>query len=120
MEKKIIETKQELHWHFIYHYLIFLESFVVSHTDEGFKKLLNDLRQYVIDKIDVDGEVIKDIREIAKKLGLNEDGLELYGKYKAKINLTEVKPKSKLILVTAIPKQRKGLQAYPAPAFYPL
>ncbi len=58
MEKKIIETKQELHWHFIYHYLIFLESFVVSHTDEGFKKLLNDLRQYVIDKIDVDGEVI--------------------------------------------------------------
>ncbi len=51
---------------------------------------------------------LKDIREIAKKLGLNEDGLELYGKYKAKINLTEVKPKSKLILVTAINPTASG------------
>ncbi|MDE7329844.1 MAG: formate--tetrahydrofolate ligase [Clostridia bacterium] len=45
---------------------------------------------------------MKDIREIAAKLGLTEDNLELYGKYKAKINVEKVKPKSKLILVTAI------------------
>ncbi|MDE6356398.1 MAG: formate--tetrahydrofolate ligase [Clostridia bacterium] len=51
---------------------------------------------------------LKDIREIAKKLGLNEDALELYGKYKAKINLTQVKPKSKLILVTAINPTASG------------
>ena len=51
---------------------------------------------------------LKDIREIAKKLGLDEDALELYGKYKAKINLTEVKPKAKLILVTAINPTASG------------
>ncbi len=45
---------------------------------------------------------LRDIREIAAKLGLEEDDLELYGKYKAKINLKELKPKSKLVLVTAI------------------
>lgn len=44
----------------------------------------------------------QDIREIAKKLNLSEDELELYGKYKAKINLQKVNPRSKLILVTAI------------------
>lgn len=44
----------------------------------------------------------KDIREIAKKLNLAEDDLELYGKYKAKINLKKVNPRSKLVLVTAI------------------
>ena len=51
---------------------------------------------------------MKDIREIAAKLGLNEDGLELYGKYKAKINLSKVNPKSKLILVTAINPTASG------------
>ena len=49
----------------------------------------------------------QDIREIAKKLGLTEDDLELYGKYKAKISLetikkVENKKDGKLILVTAI------------------
>ena len=35
-----------------------------------------------------------DIREVAKKLNLTENELELYGKYKAKISL----PKDKLCL----------------------
>lgn len=49
-----------------------------------------------------------DIREIAKKLNLTEDDLELYGKYKAKVdyNLLKTTPgsgnKAKLILTTAI------------------
>jgi formate--tetrahydrofolate ligase len=51
---------------------------------------------------------LKDIREIAKKLNLCEDDLELYGKYKAKINLKETNPKSKLILVTAINPTASG------------
>ena len=47
------------------------------------------------------------IREIGKKLGLEEDDLELYGKYKAKIDYNLLKTykkntKSKLILTTAI------------------
>ena len=52
--------------------------------------------------------VPQDIREISKKIGLTEDDLELYGKYKAKIdyNLMKTKPgsdkKAKLILTTAI------------------
>lgn len=51
---------------------------------------------------------MKDIREIAKKLGLKEDDLELYGKYKAKINLKKVNHKSKLVLVTAINPTASG------------
>ncbi len=46
---------------------------------------------------------MKNIKEIASKLGLDEDDLELYGKYKAKIDLKYSKnPNGKLILVTAI------------------
>ncbi len=51
---------------------------------------------------------LKDIRIIAEKLGLKEDDLELYGKYKAKINLQSYSPKSKLILVTAINPTASG------------
>jgi formate--tetrahydrofolate ligase len=51
---------------------------------------------------------LKDIREIAAKLGLSEDELELYGKYKAKINLQKVSPKAKLVLVTAINPTASG------------
>ena len=49
-------------------------------------------------------EILK-IKEIAQKVNLNEDDLELYGNYKAKINLDNLKSKkekAKLILVTAI------------------
>lgn len=47
------------------------------------------------------------ITEVAKSLGLTEDDLELYGKYKAKISLdvwkrVKDRPNGKLILVTAI------------------
>ncbi|HNX65975.1 MAG TPA: formate--tetrahydrofolate ligase [Bacteroidales bacterium] len=46
------------------------------------------------------------VTEMAKKLGINEDDLELYGKYKAKLPLSLINEekilKSKLILVTAI------------------
>lgn len=50
---------------------------------------------------------MKPISEIAKKVGLEDDDLELYGKYKAKIaleaiNRLEKNPDGKLILVTAI------------------
>ena len=47
-----------------------------------------------------------DIREVGKKLGLTEDDLELYGKYKAKVDYNLLKKetgkKAKLILTTAI------------------
>ncbi|MBD5585229.1 MAG: formate--tetrahydrofolate ligase [Clostridia bacterium] len=51
---------------------------------------------------------LHDVRKIAKKLRLKEENLELYGKYKAKINLEEVNPQSKLILVTAINPTASG------------
>ena len=49
----------------------------------------------------------KPIMEIAEKLGINEDEVELFGKYKAKISLDLMKrlekaPDGKLILVTAV------------------
>ncbi len=51
--------------------------------------------------------VIRPIREIAEKLNITEDELELYGKYKAKISLdawnrVKDRPDGKLVLVTAI------------------
>ena len=49
---------------------------------------------------------LEDIRTIAKKLGLNEDDIEMYGKYKAKLPQSKINPEkvnqSNLILVTAI------------------
>lgn len=50
---------------------------------------------------------LKPIVEVAQKLGINEDELELYGKYKAKINdkflcRKEKERDGKLVLVTAI------------------
>lgn len=49
---------------------------------------------------------IKHIKEIGKKVNIQEDDLEFYGKYKAKIPLSYINEekikKSKLILVTAI------------------
>ena len=51
--------------------------------------------------------VIRPIREIAEKLNITEDELELYGKYKAKISLdawerVKNRPNGRLVLVTAI------------------
>ena len=46
-----------------------------------------------------------DIKEVAKKLSIKEESLECYGKYKAKINLTDKdinNKEGKLILVTSI------------------
>jgi len=49
---------------------------------------------------------LKDIRTIAKKIGLEEDDIEMYGKYKAKLPQSKIDDKkvnqSNLILVTAI------------------
>ncbi|MDH5381557.1 MAG: formate--tetrahydrofolate ligase [Cyclobacteriaceae bacterium] len=53
------------------------------------------------------------INQIGEKLGLNTDELELYGKYKAKIPLSEIKysqiEKSNLILVTAMTPTPSGV-----------
>ena len=51
--------------------------------------------------------VMLPIKDVAASIGINEDDLELYGKYKAKIDYNLLKEKSndpdgKLILVTAI------------------
>lgn len=51
---------------------------------------------------------MQDIREIGKKIGLSEENLELYGKYKAKVDYNVLKTfpkdheKAKIILVTAV------------------
>ncbi len=47
------------------------------------------------------------IKDVAKTIGLEEDDLEFYGKYKAKISMAKIKeleskPDGKLVLVTAI------------------
>ncbi|NOR28922.1 MAG: formate--tetrahydrofolate ligase [Lutibacter sp.] len=52
------------------------------------------------------GKVLIHINKIAAKIGINEDDLELYGKYKAKLPLTlidnEKAKQNNLVLVTAI------------------
>ncbi len=48
---------------------------------------------------------LKDIREVAKEYLIDEENIELYGKYKAKVDLANyenVEKRSKLILVTAM------------------
>ena len=45
---------------------------------------------------------LQPIEKIADKLGLSKDSVELYGKYKAKIDIPNPTKKGKLILVTAI------------------
>ncbi|WP_138268810.1 formate--tetrahydrofolate ligase [Anaerofustis stercorihominis] len=49
---------------------------------------------------------MEDIREVAKRIGLSEDDIELYGKYKAKVDYNVLKrtedKNGKLILTTAI------------------
>lgn len=50
------------------------------------------------------------INYIAKRLGLSEDDIEQYGKFKAKINVENIKKdrKGKLILVTAVTPTKSG------------
>lgn len=45
---------------------------------------------------------LRPITDIAKEIGLNEDDIEQYGKYKCKILNASGKPTDKLVLVTAI------------------
>ena len=53
---------------------------------------------------------IRHIKDIASKLGIGEDDLEYYGRYKAKLplSLQKEKPGGKLILVTALSPTRYG------------
>lgn len=52
----------------------------------------------------------RNIEEIANRIGLNQDEFELYGKYKAKIDLSvlERKDKAQVILVTAMTPTKMG------------
>lgn len=68
--------------------------------------LFNERKLILMTDIEIaDQATLEPITKIAKKLGLSEDEIEQYGKYKAKIDLN-VKPlpnkKHKLILVTSI------------------
>ena len=54
---------------------------------------------------------LKPVTDIARSLGIENDELELYGRYKAKISLDVLQrlkdsPDGKLIAVTAIPPRR--------------
>ena len=56
---------------------------------------------------------IKKIEEIATKIGLSADDLELYGKYKAKVSFEAINrykdnPRGKIVLVTAITPTKAG------------
>ncbi len=53
------------------------------------------------------GAVMKHIHQVAEELGITQDDLELYGKYKGKLSLekwesVKTRPDGKLVLVTAI------------------
>lgn len=56
------------------------------------------------------------IDQIGKKVGLTENELEMYGKYKAKVNVIEKhRLNSKLVLVTAVnptPCRRRKIYRY--------
>lgn len=48
------------------------------------------------------------ITDVAKKIGIGEDNLIPYGKYKAKIDLKPTNPNGKLVIVTAINPTKSG------------
>jgi formate--tetrahydrofolate ligase len=54
--------------------------------------------------------IMSPIKEIAKKINIDEDDLEFYGKYKAKLplHLQKENPKGKLILVSAMSPTKYG------------
>ncbi len=54
--------------------------------------------------------IIKNIKDIAEAINLNEDDIEYYGKYKAKINIKNINSNKngKLILVTAMSPTKFG------------
>jgi formyltetrahydrofolate synthetase len=61
---------------------------------------------------------IRPIKEIAAKIGLKEDDLDLFGKYKAKVHLNVLdrlgdRPQGKYIDVTAITPTPLGKQPRP-------
>ena len=79
-----------------------MRPFARTHERKMEKDMLSDI------EIAESAELI-DIREVAKKLDLTENELELYGKYKAKITLPKTaKRKAKLVLVTAINPTASG------------
>ena len=51
---------------------------------------------------------MKDIVEIAKSIGIKDEDVECYGRYKAKIKSLKFAPKGKLILVTAMTPTKSG------------
>lgn len=51
---------------------------------------------------------LQPINEVAKKLGIADEELEYYGKYKAKITPRKANPDSKLVLVTATSPTKLG------------
>ncbi len=63
---------------------------------------------------------LKPIAEIAAGLGLNEDEVELYGRYKAKVSLSVLhrlreKPAGKYIAVTGVTPTPLGVQPCRSP-----
>ena len=77
------------------------------HGFRGFITILRRNKSVLTDVEIAQGANPQPITKIAKKLGISEDDLELYGRYKAKVLLSamkalEDKPAAKLILVTAI------------------
>ena len=60
---------------------------------------------------------MKPIKEVAASIGIQEDDLELYGKYKAKLSdelweAVKDRPDGKLVLVTAINNSCRGGEDY--------
>lgn len=55
MKQKIIETKLEFSWYFISVYLEMLSKIGATYKDEGFATRLNDLQNYVDEKLPLSG-----------------------------------------------------------------
>ena len=96
--KKSKKNAKEL-FLFFERYVIMIELKIYTYGED---EMLSDI------EIAESAELI-DVREVAKKLNLTENELELYGKYKAKISLPkDAKRTAKLVLVTAINPTASG------------
>ena len=83
-----------------YNRTAYANHFLAGNGRKGVGEMLSDIEI-------AQGTQLKPIVQVAKELGIEEEELELYGRYKAKLNQSlfqrlQDKPDGKLVLVTAI------------------
>ncbi len=71
--KRVI-TKHDLKWYFALSFVDLAETLGVYYEDKGFKSIVDEMRNYVNDKIDltVDGEIVKTYVAVVQEVPIKD------------------------------------------------